>query len=323
MKQILSLYPETYNKHIIHSEGRTWIETNCYTDVLVEQLHALGHEPIAALPFTLRADCEGDQWTFFKFPHNDIFDLYGLDIQELAVWRPLLVHIEELVSAERPAVLELDAWFLPDTSGSAYKLAHMKTTISVNFIDIKNKKMGYFHNQGYYELTGGDFTNIFQTEGLVHERMLPPYFEYIKREREVHLSERDLVEQSKIILKRNFALIPKNNPFLSFKERFSRDLEWLLKEDVSVFHAYSFATLRQFGACFELTETYFRWLAEKENSDLSDIINAFQTISQAAKTYQFQLARAMARNRPLDLAPIDAMAAQWQKGMNAIQERLM
>ena len=47
---------------------RAWAETNCYVDLWVELLHALGHDPIAALPFTLAIDFEGDQWTFFKFP---------------------------------------------------------------------------------------------------------------------------------------------------------------------------------------------------------------------------------------------------------------
>ena len=41
------------------------------------------------LPFTVAIDFEGDQWTFFKPPHDELCDLYGLDVQELNVWRPL------------------------------------------------------------------------------------------------------------------------------------------------------------------------------------------------------------------------------------------
>ena len=69
---IRELDPETYQRHLIHGEDRVWAETNCYVDVLIELLHGLGFEPIAALPFTFRIDFEGDQWTFFKFPHVDV-----------------------------------------------------------------------------------------------------------------------------------------------------------------------------------------------------------------------------------------------------------
>ena len=323
MKKIISLHPENYKKHSVHGEGRIWAETNCYTDLLIEQLHAFGHEPIAAFPFTLRADFEGDQWTFFKFSHSDLLDLYGIDIQELAIWRPLVLHIEELVNAGRPPIVELDSFFLPDTAGNSYKIAHVKSSVSVNEIDISGLKLGYFHNSGYYELKGQDFIDIFQLNGLVHERMLPPYVEFIKRGGEVHLPSPEILKRSLIILKKNCSLIPNDNPFIAFKERFEKDLDWLMKAETEVFHAYSFATLRQFGACFELTETYFRWLSNQDGSDLSIIINSFKTIAETAKTYQFQLARAMARKKPLDLSPLDIMAEHWRVGMKAVKERFL
>jgi hypothetical protein len=55
----------TYVPHAVHGPDRTYVETNCYTDVLVELLHARGDEPLAALGITVRMDFEGDQWTFF------------------------------------------------------------------------------------------------------------------------------------------------------------------------------------------------------------------------------------------------------------------
>src|SRR5438094_8451797 len=93
-KRILALDPSTYQRHPIHQEGRTWAETNCYVDVWIERLHALGYEPGAALAVTLTIDFEGDQWTFFKCPLLVMYDLDGLDVQELAVCRPLVGDIE-------------------------------------------------------------------------------------------------------------------------------------------------------------------------------------------------------------------------------------
>ncbi len=319
---VRELDPATYRRHAIHGEGRAWAETNCYVDVLIELLHGLGFEPIAALPFTLRIDFEGDQWTFFKFPHADLLELFGLDINELNPWRSLVHHVDAQVALGRPVLVELDSFFLPDTRGTAYKLAHVKSTVAVNEIDIDAHHMGYFHGQGYYHLDGDDFAEIFQLGGLVHERMLPPYIEYVKLlERPVSGGGRELVEASLVCLRKHLALLPKANPFQAFKKRFTVDLEWLMQEPIETFHQYSFATLRQYGACFELVETYLRWLVAGGETGLEDAADAFRDISGTAKAFQFQLARAVTRKRELSLGPIDEMANLWHRGVTAVGER--
>ena len=320
MKQIAALDPATYRRHLIHGENRTWAETNCYSDVIIELLHGLGLEPIAALPFTLAIDFEGDQWTFFKFPDADIFALYGLDIQELAVWRPLVDHIADQVEAGRPVLVELDSFFLPDTAGTAYKIAHVKSTVAINEIDIERRHLGYFHNQGYHALDGDDFVSVFQVDGPVHDRMLPPYIEYMKPRHDfVAPRGSQLVQASLTLLSGHLARVPRDNPFDRFKAAFARDLSWLLEADIERFHAYSFATLRQYGACFELCETYLRWLGEQGIGGNESATAAFQQISQKTKAFQFQLARAMARKKPLDLSPLDSMAAHWEAGMATLR----
>ena len=319
MKRIISLDPGSYQRHAIHAESRVWPETNCYADVVIELLHGLGHEPVAALPFTVAIDFEGDQWTFFKFPDADLYDLYGVDIQELAVWRPLVEHIEDQVAAGRPVLVELDSFFLPDTAGSAYKLAHVKSTVGVNEIDAQARHMGYFHNQGYFALDGDDFRDVFQLDGLVHERMLPPYIEYLKtRPNFTPLRGAELASASLTLLKRQLTRVPPTNPFERFKTQFAKDLDWLMQADIAAFHTYSFANLRQYGACYELSETYLRWLTHNGVASLSPAIEAFHKIAETAKAFQFQLARSMARKRPLDLEPLDTMATAWKVGTDEL-----
>ena len=320
--RIAQLDPGTYKRHPIHGEERTWAETNCYTDLLVEMLHGMGHDPVAMLPFTLAVDFEGDQWTFFKPPHNDVLDLYGLDIQELAIWKPLIEHVVEQVSAGRPVLVELDSYYLPDTAGTAYKLAHQKTTVGVNEIDVSSPYLGYFHNQGYYALEGDDFCEAFLLGGLPHARVLPPYVEFVKPVASFAAPKGPaLVEASLEKLKRQLARAPRDNPFTRFKGRFGEDLEGLLAAGIDRFHKYSFATWRQFGACYELSATYLRWLGANGVAGLEVPCAAFQQISQGAKAFQFQLARSMARGKALDLTPLDAMGAQWDVGMTLLQSR--
>lgn len=319
MNQVKNLNPSQYIKHAIHGSERTWAETNCYVDVLVELLHGLGFEPNAALAFTLGIDFEGDQWTFFKFPHEDLLTLYGVEIQEFNPWRSLVEHVDKQVNLGRPVLVEMDSYFLPDTAGTAYKIAHVKSTIAVNAIDIEKKYLGYFHGQSYYELQGQDFSDLFQLDGLVHDRMLPPYIEYMKLGRAPAIDNVEtLVAASIQLLKKHLQLIPVENPFLKFKATFAQDVEWLLTQDIDKFHSYSFATLRQYGACFELMAGYLQWLQQHKQKHLELAIENFKNISTTTKAFQFQLARAIARKRTMDLSALDEMASLWQDAMTSL-----
>jgi hypothetical protein len=359
MKSILQLDPARYQRHAIHAGQRDWAETNCYADVWIELLHAWGFEPIAALPFTFAIDFEGDQWTFFKFPHADLFQLFGLDVQELALWRPLTAHLEEQVALGRPVLVELDAFFLPDTEGTSYRREHVKSTVAVMEIDADRAHLGYFHNQGYYHLGGDDYIKVLRVSHelaaqarVPHElaaqarvphdlaaqareslacttssahagesdvAILPPYVEFVKRRPGSALKADDLVKTSLRLLGRHLSRLPESNPFVRFKTRMQADLAWLMGQDLSTFHQYSFATLRQFGACFELAATYLRWLQQHGRDRLERCISTFAELSSGAKAMQFQLARSMARKKPLDLSAVDHMAERWNAGVKELR----
>jgi uncharacterized protein DUF1839 len=322
-KQVFSVSPDSYQRHMIHTRERHWAETNCYVDVWIELLHAWGLDPIAAMPFTVAIDFEGDQWTFFKFPHRDLRDLYGLDVQELAIWQPLVEHIEEQVGRGRPVLVELDSYYLPDTEGTAYHREHVKSTVAAIDIDIQGQRLGYFHGQGYYELREDDFTQIFRLTGSQNPSMLPPYVEFVKRRTDRAAMGRALVDTSVCLLKEQLELIPDVNPFEKFKPRFVADLDWLTNESLEVFHQYSFATLRQFGACYEMAALYMDWLLAHDVNGLEVARDAFSTLANGAKTLQFQLARAMARKKPLSLAPVDEMANTWEAAMTNLRSRVL
>ena len=123
------------------------------------------------------------------------------------------------------------------------------------------------------------------------------------------------------LLAKHLARVPRTNPFPRFKERFARDLDWLMGADLGRFHAYSFATLRQYGACFELAESYLRWLGTHGIDGVAEPAAALKQVSETAKALQFQLARSMSRKKPLDLAPLDTMGQLWERAMTPLQRR--
>lgn len=320
MHQVLDLTPETYQRHTIHLQERDWAETNCYVDVWIEQLHALELDPMAAMAFSITPDFEGDQWTFFKFQLNDLYDLYGLEVQELVIWKSLLDNVEQQVKLKRPVLVELDSMFLPDTAGTAYQRAHVKSTVSVNKLDRENKVLGYFHAQGYYELSGEDFTEVFALPGAKNQPTLAPYVEFVKLDAIKKLNKDNLRAKSEVILARQLCQLPEQNPFEKFRHQFERDFAWLLEQPIDTFHEYAFVTFRQFGACFELAANYLQWL---DKDKYKDIAGQFSEISTATKVYQFQLARALNRKKMVDLNAIDNMAESWLKATGKLKKLVL
>ncbi|HEX8109631.1 MAG TPA: DUF1839 family protein, partial [Kofleriaceae bacterium] len=117
----LDLDATRHARHALHADDRAWVEKNCYVDIWIEVIHALGCEPLAIAPFVVALDFEGDQWTFFKPPHDELRELYGIDVQELNCWRPLVEHAVEHVGAGKLISTEADAWWLPDVAGTDYR----------------------------------------------------------------------------------------------------------------------------------------------------------------------------------------------------------
>lgn len=316
---LLSLDAQAYENHVLHRGERAWLETNCYVDLWIELLHAYGYEPEAMLPFTVAGDFEGDQWLFFKPPTGDLLTLYGADVQELNIWRPLLDHVLMQLGRGRLVMVEVDAFYLPDTAGVSYRSGHSKTTIGIESIDSEARTLGYFHNAGYFALAGDDFDGVF---GLVGERrpeQLVPYTEFVRIERGRGVPHMELADESLALLRGHIKRMPHNNPIVPLRARFHSDVEWLATQPQSTFHEYAFSTLRQCGACYELAASYLRWLETKEEKQLFQAAEAFETLSGQAKLVQFKAARAVVARKSVDFAPMfDTMEKAWDNARSCL-----
>lgn len=319
---IWTLSPETYRSHTLHKSDRDWQESNCYIDVWIEALHALGLDVYACLPFTLASDFEDDQWTFYKPPHTELGKLYGLDVQELTLWRDLVSHCVAQTRAKKLVFVEMDAFHLPDTKGTDYHEQHTKTTIAVARIDASARTLGYFHNTGYWELEGDDFEGVFKT-GQQPDDYLPPYAEWVKLDRMIHRPESELVAMSLELARHHIARAPQDNPLLRFAERFPKDVDWLLERDLNAYHMYVFAGVRQCGSSFDLAARYLRWLADRGHPGFSDSAEHLARISTGCKMLILKLARIVNRKVAKDLTPdIRGMADNWDAAMQSLRLRL-
>lgn len=314
------LDPSSYACNPLHSEDCIWLEKNCYVDVWIEVVNALGLDPRAVMPFTLAADFLGDQWVFFKPQHDDLYELYGIGVQELTVWKPLLEHAQEHLSAGRLISAESDAFWLPDTAGTDYRTKHTKSTIVLNDLDIGNRRLGYFHNAGYHQLQGIDFDRTFRIDEALDPTVLPLYAEVVNIDRRIARPAEDLRAMSRALVTKYLARRPLSNPIERFRERFEIELPTLQERGLDHYHAWAFACTRQLGAGFELAAKNLLWIAgEDGHHALTIAAAAFEEIASLNKTFILKGARLVMNKRAFtDQALFDSMSAAWSRGMSTL-----
>jgi len=316
------LTPETYRCSALHNQQREWPETNCFMDLWIEIINALGQNPAAALGFTVAQDFEGDQFTFFKFPAEDLALLYGTKLLELAIYDSLEAHALEQIARGRLPAVELDAFYLPDTKGLSYRLEHTKTMIGINRLDPDARRMDYFHNAGLFTLEGDDYDavlgkNLAAEAQTVH---LFPYAEFVKFDPPAR--ESDCLRIAIDLLRKHLASRPLFNPIASFQNAIRERAHYLAQREPLFFHKYAFNTLRQLGANFELLSDHLAWLTGLGESGLETAMLACKAISSGAKSFQFQLARAAARKKFDGLAnQLDPLVIQYQIALENLTSR--
>jgi hypothetical protein len=301
--------PETFRPHALHDAERMWPETNCYVDLWIEVLNAFGSAPEAMLGFSLTQDFEGDQFTFFKVPLEDLESLYGIRCTELAIFDKVESHVATQIARGRLCLVEMDSFYMPDTRGVAYGQEHGKTTVAINRLDLQAKRLDYFHNAGFFRLEGADFDGLFHLNDGPDDLPFLPYTEFAKFP-EKRPDETHLRREAKRLAAVHFARRPAENPVAAFAKVFP-----------GFFHKYAFNTLRQLGANFELAGSHLDWLAP--DGSLNEAAEAARKISETAKSVQFQLARAVTRRKfdPLATA-LDPAIEAWDSLMAQLATRV-
>jgi hypothetical protein len=308
--------PDRYQPHPLHGEGRNYLESNCYADLLIELLHACGYEPLATFGHLLRMDFEGDQWTFFKPPPEDLEFLFGIDIHEMQPYRAIPIQIAEQLNRGRTIIVELDSFYLPDTASTSYRSTHVKSSVAADAIDIGSETLRYFHGAGLYELSGDDYRGAFRIVDEFSADVLPPYTELVRFDAGTALRGEDLRNAALTLLRRHLAHRPADNPFRRFGEQLSDELPTLLAGGLDDFHDYAFATVRMAGAAFEIAATHVGWLlgrgAEPATAAMGEIVDGCKALS-------FRLAR----RRAFDPEPlVCGLADAWARAVDELERRV-
>jgi hypothetical protein len=303
---LFGLDPATYRPHPLHDGERTYQETNCFADCVIELVAAAGHEPEAMLAGAAAVDFEVDQWTFFKPAPEDLLGLYGLDLHEMQPYRSLAEQAATRLDAGQSLMPEVDSFYLPDVAATDYRQNHVKSSVVVEAIDLDAKVLRYFHNAGYFELDGEDF------DGLFGAQALPPYVELVRFGAGPALAGDALRAAAWDLLASYLARRPSDNPFRRFLAALEADLPRLLEGDEADYHAYAFHNPRMAGASFELLASHVRWLLGEEGEKAA---GALDDVVGGTKMLLFRLAR----RRAFDVAGvIGPMADGWETAMSEL-----
>ncbi len=316
MVKLFDLDPANYSRSHLHSTNRIFRENNCYVDVWIELLHSLGINPASCMAFACIVDFEGDQWTFAKPPAEDLYLLFGIDVHEMQLYRPVVDHVVDLLRAGRTMIIEVDSFYLPDTVATAYRKAHVKSSIAVGAIDPERQRLRYFHNTGYYELSGQDYQSVFRLTGEFSKDVLPPYVEIVRFSTEAQKSDAFLRAAGRELLARHMARRPQTNPWEKFGDSLAHNLPRLRAGTEEDYHAYAFATLRQCGSAFELAKSFIEWLGDTNCLDYETAVSSLDRMTNSAKTLLLKIARRRQFDFPSE---VERLAGEWQTAMQALE----
>jgi len=313
-----SFFEGEWDSHRLHATDRDWPETNCYVDLWVELLHAHRLEVEAMLGFTVAIDYEFDQWTFFKPRPSELYALYGVEVEELTIWKDLEEHVDCQVRAGRVPLVEVDAFHLPDTAGIDYQEGHSKTTIAVDAIDPPTERLHYLHNRGGFVLEGADYRGVLRIDPVPVTHDLTPFVEIAKFDRVVPREPKATREIARELLRGHLTRVPRENPIECYAAVVMSDLEALFGRAEDRFDPYAFASIRQCGAGFAFAADHVRWLGG-DAGPWSEAADRFARISALASRLVLKMARIAHSSRPRDLSQsFEEMAEHWSRGMSAL-----
>jgi Domain of unknown function (DUF1839) len=305
--------------HAWHAGERVWSATNSHLDVWIELLHTLDLDPAPVLLPTLCADFEGDQWTQCRIVPSDLWACYGIAVDDLFVWRPLLAHFVEQLDRGNAVLVEVDAFHLPDMAGSSYQREHLKTLIAVTGYDRNLHRLRYLHGAAGGDVAGEDLDALI-TAGI-GSAQLAPFTQLVKLDR---MAPRTTAERGILgvaLARLHATRLPVRNPVRAFADALRSHGAWLSGGDSEQYQRWAYATLQQCGAAFELGADVCAWLAQ-HNEPVGDAVAPLRLVSRSARVLHQRLVRVSQSGRMPDVSQtMEDMASAWDVAMAVIRPR--
>lgn len=303
--------------HSWHQGERVWSATNSHLDVWIELLHTLDLDPAPVVTPALCADFQGDHWTLTTVSPADLWACYGISVEELFVWRPLLAHVVEQLDRGNALLVEVDAFHLPDMVGSSYHREHTKTLVAITGYDRVSHRLRYLHGMVGGDIGGDDLDALLST-GLGASQ-LAPHVTVVRLDR---LAPRTPAERAQIgiaLARFHGTRLPARNPVREFSDALRSHGAWLAGGDAELYQCWAYANLQQCGAAFEVGADVCSWLAQ-HGEPVAEAVAPLRMLSHAARALHQRLVRVSQSGRMPEVGhTLEDMAKAWDDAMSVLK----
>ena len=279
-------------------------------------------EPLACLPFVLAVDFEGDQWTFFKPPHDDLVSPLRrrrAGAQRLA---PLLENASSSSRRQARAQPRPTRSTCP-TRRDRLPAQHTKTTIGIQD-STSRRRARLLPQRGLLRARGRRLRGLFRLDAPPTRRSCRSSPSSCARVASHAARGAELVAPLARALAKHLARRPRDEPVRAVRRAFAADRRDLMRARAcGAYHAWAFATMRQLGAGVRARRCLPALARGARRSRCSMRPRPRSTrCPTTSKSLILKTARAVCAKKPVDLAPMLAdIEGQWEAGMRQLAAR--
>ena len=308
-----------HGPHAWHQDERIWSTTNRQLDVWIELLHTLDLDPAPVLLPTLGVDFEGDHWTHAQVCKSDLWACYGIVVEEMPLWRPLLAHLVEQLERGHVALMDADEYHLPDTDGGSHGREHLRTVIAVTGYDRRRHVLRYMHGATGGEVTGRDLDALLAPSASSGQ--LLPCVQLVKLDRLAPRSEAERAQVGIALAHFHGTRFPARNPVRAFADSLRVHGGLFAGGDAEHCQRWAFATLHQCGAAFEVGADVCAWLAQ-HGEPVGNAVSHLRLVARNARSLHQRLVRLPLQSKLPDVAQtLSDMARSWDDAMAVLRPR--
>ena len=222
--------------------------------MIIELLHACGYEPIAAFGHLVRMDFEGDQWTFFKPPPEDLESLFG-DRHPRDAALPAAARADR--RAARSAVARSSSSSTPGTCPTRRPRATAQSTSRPRSPPMRStptaRRCGT-STAPACSSSAARTTAACSGSAEFSDDVLPPYTELVRFDAGPRLRGRRAARAPpSTLLRRHLDQAPARQPVRAVRAAARTGAAGAARAaGSSDYHAYAFATVRMAGSAFEI-----------------------------------------------------------------------
>ena len=313
------LDPATYRPHALHAGERTYRETNCYTDVLIELLHARGDEPLAALGSHRAHGLRGRPVDVLQAAARATWSCSsGSTSTRCSPTGRCPRQIAEQLAAGRTLIVELDSWYLPDTAATSYRDRARQDARSPSRRSTATASgCATSTTPGCYELDGERLPGRRSAlGGGSADDVLPPYTELVAVRRRAAARRRGAARRgARAAAPSTSTRVRPANPVRALRRAARRAICRAARRATPPTTTPTRSRRSAWSApAFEIGASHVDWLL---GAAATSAAAALRRIVDGSKVLSFKLAR----RRPFDPEPaIDALAAAWDEAMTRLDD---